>query len=287
MNQRELGDRFHDPADSAEATATSGTLYLYLPFSMFNRDGNVDARDSACPALALLPGSSYVKMSSATIVDSGANDVTLTSATFYIEAKWKVRRGRRPECPVRVCYRDEAWTAAEQYFPINGSLRDVYCDADKGDAAASGKNAWSLATYNEIDSATLGYTDMDSLSLLDEYRLGRALSSVDNFIQTTNTGLVILVADPEDKIADLPDVGSLHIKLPSAAPSNGVAIFSYIPDVPDAFAAKALGVPAGRVAELRAKRGLVATRDGRKVSAGQFGNAAKRLPIKLDTSAGA
>jgi len=280
--QKELGSAFADPGDSAEATAEVGALHFPLFFSLPNADGLKDARDSACPAQALRRGGSIaLKLSGALL----ATDVTLTSATMYVTAELVRKRGRRPECPTRVCYRDESFTAAEQRFPVNGSVRSILFIADKGEGNATGLESWATS-YEELDSATLGYSNKDRHELVEDYKELGPRSAIDMFDERKGGGvpygIAFYVAPAEAQIVDLPNVATLHVKMGTAAPTNGVAIFSYIPDVPPEFIAAALGVGSGVAIELRDKRGIVATRDGRKVALRPLGAMRKRLPFKVD-----
>ena len=279
--QAEQGDRFADPADSAQSTNTTGTFYLYhyfAPPSQVLPRGHRDPRDLRCPLKALAGGSIRFKLSPATITD---DEVNIISATIYAEAKLVRRYGRRAEAPARMVFDQQNFTAKEQTFPFKGSLRRATGYADLGIGAATGASIWTSSNYDEVDSKSLGYSDKKRLALVEEYENAAARNvTVDEV--STSYAFPFFTPEVGQKLSQLPDLNGLHVRLAATAPATAQMVLCYIDDTGKEFGEAATGVPEQVWDRTVKERGLVATRDGRRVRVQTVGlKRAKRMPIKI------
>lgn len=277
----EYGSSFMDPANQAATTTnTAYNCFLRIPFGVFRGRRRADTRISVEELLSENGGQINITTGAAVPITG----VTVNSGNLEVWAEL-VDAGKKEAHSRMAWYRYNA-PNAEDYYAVNGSLRAAFMYATNG-ATTAGLADWSASTYASLDSYTLAYTAMARDLLIDEYyreSSGQARilagTSVDSFMVAAQEAYPIWMPRREQKVAHLPDVGRLHVKLGGAGPSGAqIAICA----ITDRIAANAVKVSGARsLGELEARAATVSNKHGAKTSVAQVPDLARRrLPFRL------
>lgn len=216
------------------------------------------------------------------------------SASFYVVAE--VADDIEPEMKSRLCYADFAIGKADDWYPVDGSLR--WAVAHNG---AVGQITGPWASQN-VTSKGLELNDFPSISLINLAQRERGLQL--NFV--TAGGVTILSHDPlldgtvipilfpttDEKLTRLPDVKSVHYKTDGTITTADEPMFiaCYIGERSANAAAATFGMKSGQALEQEVeRRGVIVGSDGKRkraVGGGWDGRLIGRMPIKLRKSVG-
>ena len=264
--QRELGERFQDPADMASSTNTSFQCILPIEFCPRRARRRADFR----PSVAEMVSGEVIWTA------SGANPVsTVTINSASLELHAVVTDEMVPEAASRLCWLGVNAPLAEDTYYVDGMLRHAFMYAHPGDGTA---DLTSLSTYTEVDSYTLDMVDVPNTILRDDY----GIESPD--LDPTNDEVVRLTAlnlvhPKADQISTgLRDVNKLHVRLQAALPTGGRLVYCTLTDRDPILTAASLQVAPSQLANT--PLGIV-TPKGTIPADSMPLAAARKLPIRV------
>jgi len=222
FEQLEYNSMQVDPADITSGSTNSTFTYcLYIPFAP-NRAKR--AKDFAVPIANFLDGGEFT-IQFASAVPTGWNT---PQSDWQIQLFADVRDGRRKEAKSRRRVKEEATSAQEFDYQVNGYLRSLILTSKLTTTGYT-----SLAAFTTLNSRSLKWpAAFQTRTLLNLYRRESELSlgTNDEFALAAPGAMALVCPHRDQKIGNMIDLKTVHLDLLQAVPTNGRLITDVLID---------------------------------------------------------
>jgi hypothetical protein len=275
LNEAEFGivNRNRNPATVASAaTNTSWEYRMVVPYEYPDADRE---RDYRIPVPYILEGG-VIQATIAAASPTGFSAIASTDLDCTVWAR--VVENRKRELKSTLVHEQFTHSRQEDYFPINGSIRNLVACTDLTTTTYT-----SISTYTAVNSKALDLeTDFDPRIWVEKFLTQKyAAGVITENIFGGALAWPILIGDRHQRIGAMPNIDQLDLRLQAAPVANSAIAVSKVVDRNPSLAAAWMGYasPAELAAAVEKWGHIVDDHNSRYVDFDPV--LAARLPVRL------
>lgn len=275
LEQLEKGSKQVEPADIGVGVATPVVYRLCVLLEPLSTRA-LRPRDFRVPLVNFLEGGNLtVRLAAALPTNMGVVD----AATWNVTVFARVHDGRKRELKSRRKISELVLSQQEFDYQINGSLRAAIIGSKLTTTGYT-----TLAAFTTLDSRTLDLPPAQEVHiLLDEYRKhSEALGVDDEYVRAIPGAIPLKVPLRWQKIGQMIDTPTLHLRLNGAAPASGRLLTDVIVNRTPNLASLGEGYGSPEdLAQAVAHRGRVVGDAGNMAANEVPKSLARKMPIRI------